>query len=61
MISGISRGGFSFAACLDRQGEQKDTKFVAMTAASAVALALASGPAFARDRTSIVGSSTVFP
>jgi phosphate transport system substrate-binding protein len=38
-----------------------NTKFVAFTAASAVAVALAAGPAFARDQISIVGSSTVFP
>jgi phosphate transport system substrate-binding protein len=38
-----------------------NTKFVAFTAAAAVAGAMASGPAFARDQISIVGSSTVFP
>jgi len=38
-----------------------NTKFVAFTAAAAVAGALAAGPAFARDQLSIVGSSTVFP
>jgi len=38
-----------------------NTKFVAFTAAAAVAGTLAAGPAVARDQLSIVGSSTVFP
>jgi len=36
-------------------------KFVAFTAAAAVAGTLAAGPAVARDQLSIVGSSTVYP
>ncbi len=38
-----------------------NTKFVAFTAAAAVAGTLAAGPAVARDQISIVGSSTVYP
>ena len=52
---------FSNHVLLNRQGEQMNTKFVAFTAAAAVAGAMVSGPAFARDQISVVGSSTVFP
>jgi phosphate transport system substrate-binding protein len=37
------------------------SRFVALTAAAAVAGAFASAPAYARDQIKIVGSSTVFP